>query len=214
MTRKLENLDSETLDRISGGCKPVAQTAPKAGPAMKLANKMGSLMDVAVMPASFSAIHEADLPNVDDLIPAAHDLFSDLGVPDVLDSTQLGSGLPDLDLQSLPLGDALGDLPDNWCSTPDLGAWDDMDDDVSPAANVDADDANGHLADADGHLIGDFSPVMGHAVEQQIAAPTVRDHRAVAVAAPDASSTLIRDHRGAASDAASDVHQPIVRDQR
>jgi len=221
MTRKLENLDSATLDRISGGCKPVAQ---QAGPAFKLSPKLGSVMDVAVMPAHFADIHEAHLPDVSSLIPAGHDIHG-ANLPDVsslipaahdilnhasdvqiLDSTQLGSGL---DIQQLPGADAIQDLPDNWCGTPDQNVWDDdVDQPMADAPDADA-TATGHF-DLDD--MSDWSPVIGHSVEQPVAPPTMRDHRAAAIAAADAPAPVIHDHRTTGDSAG--VDQPHVRDQR
>ena len=221
MTRKLENLDFATLDRAAGGCRPVGPNAQSAGPAFKMANKLGALVDhsglmnVTTLPASFADIHEAlpaiaaeihealpvthDLPPVEDLIPTSHDLFANVGaddLPQVLDSTQLGSGLDD--------------LPINWCGTADQNqdAWDDTD-------SLDANSAGADLDVADHSMhVSDFGSVLGHAVEEPIAAPVMRDHRMASIVEADRlANAVVHDHREEGG-AAATSSQPTIRDQR
>src|SRR5262245_57795024 len=77
MTRKLENLDSETLDRISGGCRTVSQAVEK--PAFAQVTKMGgSLMEISTMPANFADIRDTALPAIHGVIHEALPAIQDM----------------------------------------------------------------------------------------------------------------------------------------
>jgi hypothetical protein len=209
----IQNLDFDTLDRIAGGCRPVAQ-APAGNPFKKLQQVMPT---VSVMPADYADIRDlslptaeiqdvAELPAINDLLPADHDIFAD--VSSDLVATEADAEVKDdladlLDTQGAG-SDVLQDAPPIWCGTPaQMGAWDDA-------------DAGECASDVEDEPVADVAAEPGWSVamptiEPDVAPPEARDHR-VQIMAADASDAIVRDHRGGGE--ASDAVQPVIRDQR
>ena len=210
MTRKLENLDSETLDRISGGCRPVAVTPAKTFDMSKL---QSFVPDLSVMPARYDAIRDVEIPSVDSLIASSHDgIGNSAQLDDLVNdlSDHQGGGLQGADLnQELPIQD----LPVNWCGTP--GMWDDGD---AQTIDTDADDddkaVDAHDLDAElGEHVGQMHPLIGLPIEAAITQPHVRDHRTPNAVSTVATNAVVHDQRSDASEAATDMNI-ATRDQR
>lgn len=238
MTRKLVHLDFGTLDRISGGCRPVA-VEPTTNPGLAMRNKLrglgaeimsnGADMNITTLPASFADIRDVDLPPVLDLLPAEHDLMAQanaaaqevedlIETDDTLETNDDEADIDDdaqdmddlFDMQGAGVDELTGNVPPSWCGTASNGSWEDCDLDEPEDATVDSAEADATDAPA-------WEPAIGTLVEldQSVAAPEVRDHRIqIMDVAADFGEPIVRDHRGAADTTASGVGSPVIRDQR